>query len=278
MSVWMAILLGVVQGVTEFLPVSSSGHLSIIQNLFNLDYAQEEHLLFDVLLHLGTLCAVTVFYWNDLKVMGKDSWSFLTGRDSGQGENGRLKPSVRTVLMIIIATLPLILILPFHSKLEQLYYNTPFIAFALIVTGLLLYVSGKLTEGRKSAKTISASDALAIGAAQMVATIPGLSRSGATITVGLSCGLRREYAVKFSFLMSIPAILGSTIVTLISSIQAGVDWKSFPAYIVGMIVAGVTGFASLLLLRRLVKSNSFSKFAYYCWFAGALALILSVIG
>lgn len=277
MSFWMAIFLGIVQGLTEFLPVSSSGHLSIIQNLFKLDYEPEEHLFFDVLLHLGTLAAVCVFYWKDLKLMWTECLSFLTGKDSGQGESGRLKPSVRTVVMILVATLPLIVILPFHSKLGLLYGNTFFICFAMLVTGCLLFISGKLTEGRKNAKTITVVDALTVGAAQMAATVPGLSRSGATITMGLACGLRRDYAVKFSFLMSIPAILGSVLVTFISSIRAGIDWGLVPLYLIGMIVAGGVGYLCLHLLRMLVLSNLFSKFAYYCWGMGAVAFILSLI-
>lgn len=277
MSIWMSIFLGIIQGLTEFLPVSSSGHLSIIQNLFHLDYEPEEHLFFDVLLHLGTLAAVCVFYWKDLKLMWNECLSFLTGKDTGRADSGRLKPAVRTVVMILVATLPLVIILPFHSKLGLLYSNTYFICFALLVTGFLLFISGKLSEGRKNAKTITVADALTVGAAQMAATVPGLSRSGTTITMGLACGFRRDYAVKFSFLMSIPAILGSVLVTFISSIQAGIDWSLVPLYLVGMIVAGVVGYLCLHLLRMLVLSNLFSKFAYYCWGMSALAFILTLI-
>ena len=275
MSILTAAFLGLVQGIAEFLPISSSGHLSIFQNLFGLEYAEGEHLLFDVLLHLATLIAVCLFYWNDIGEMVKDTVSALSGRRS-EGEEGRLKPSVRMVFLIIVATLPLFVLLPFNDYIEQLFYNTPFIAFALIVTGVLLYVSGKLTEGRKNEKTSSVVDALVVGAAQAIATIPGLSRSGTTITVGLARGYRRQFAVKFSFLMSIPAVLGSVILTLIKAFRAGIVWANLPAYLFGMIIAGIVGYFALVLLKKIVAAGSFSKFAYYCWGAGIVTLILSL--
>ena len=272
----MAAFLGLVQGISEFLPISSSGHLSIIQNLFGGD-APSNHLFFDVLLHLGTLVAVCIFYWRDIRVMAVDTIGFIAGRSDSQGEEGRLKPSIRTVLMVIVATLPLVLILPVNSYVEQLYYNTPFISFTLIVTGFLLFISGKLSEGRKNEKTSSMLDAFIVGLAQAVATIPGLSRSGTTITVGLARGMKREFAVKFSFLMSIPAILGSTLVTFMDAVREGINWAEVPAYLVGMVIAGVVGYLCLWLLKRIVMNYSFGKFAYYCWGAGIVSLILSLV-
>ncbi len=279
MSIWMAAFLGLVQGVSEFLPISSSGHLSIFQNLFNLQYAEDEHLLFDVLLHIGTLAAVFVFYWRDIRSMVVDSVSFIAGNTRDSGEEGRLKPAVRLVFLIVVATLPLFLILPFNDAIGELAKNTPFISFALIVTGVLIYISGKLTEGRKNEKTATLLDAVIVGCGQAVATIPGVSRSGTTITVGLAMGFKREFAVRFSFLMSIPAILGSALLTFVKALTSGsVVWANVPAYLVGMLVAGAVGYLSLVLLKKLVLSgNAFSKFAYYCWGAGVASLILSII-
>ena len=272
----MAAFLGLVQGISEFLPISSSGHLSIIQNLFSVGYAAENHLFFDVLLHVGTLVAVFIFYWKDIRAMAVDSIAFVAGKNDS-GDDGRLKPSVRTVLLVIVGTLPLFFILPVNGYVEQLYYNTPFISFTLIVTGFLLFVSGKLSQGRKNEKTCAILDALVVGLAQAVATIPGLSRSGTTITVGLARGFRRDFAVKFSFLLSIPAIVGSTIVTLFDAFSEGIDWSAVPAYLVGMVVAAVVGYLSLQLLKRIVLADSFGKFAYYCWGAGIVSLILSLV-
>ncbi len=279
MNVFMAAFLGLVQGISEFLPISSSGHLSIFQNLFNLQYAEDEHLLFDVLLHLGTLAAVFIFYWKDIRSMVTDSVSFIAGNTADAGEGGRLKPSVRLVFLIIVATLPLFVVLPFNDAIGDLCKNTPFISFALIITGVLIYVSGKLTEGRKNEKTASVVDALVVGAAQAIATIPGVSRSGSTITVGLARGYKREFAVRFSFLMSIPAILGSALLTFVKALTSGsVVWENLPAYLVGTVVAGVVGYFALALLKKMVMSgDAFSKFAYYCWGAGVVSLILSLI-
>jgi undecaprenyl-diphosphatase len=273
----MSIFLGVVQGITEFLPISSSGHLSIIQNLFGIDYAEEEHLLFDVLLHLGTLFSVYAAYKKELKSMVKDCADVLTGKSASTDDSGRVKPTIRKAILIIAATLPLFIVLPFNDKIEQLYYNTPFISFALIITGLLLYVCGKFTEGRKNEKTATVGDAFVVGIAQAIATIPGLSRSGTTITVGISRGFKRSFAVQFSFFMSIPAVIGSVLLTLFKAIRAGIDWASVPAYIVGMIVAAIVGYYSIMLLRKLLKQNNFNSFAYYCWGAAIATLILSIV-
>jgi len=277
LSLLMSIFLGLVQGLAEFLPISSSGHLSIIQNLFHLSYDENEHLLFDVLLHLGTLVSVIVFYRKELRSMVTDAAAAITGKGDSRDEEGRLKPTLRNILLIVAGTLPLLLIVPFRHKIELLFYNTPFISFALIITGVLLFVSGKLSEGRKNEKTATIADALVVGLSQAIATVPGLSRSGTTITVGLSRGFRREYAVQYSFLLSIPAVLGSIILTLVSAIKAGIKWANVPAYLVGMLVAGVSGYYALKLVKKLITTDRFSKLAYYCWGVGILSLILSAI-
>lgn len=278
MKILTAALLGLVQGIAEFLPISSSGHLSILQNLFKVEYAESEHLLFDVLLHVGTLAALFLFYWKDIRSMVKDSISFISGNTQDSGEEGRLKPSVRLVFLIIVATLPLVVVLPFTDAVETLCSNTPFVAFALIITGVLLYVSGKLAEGRRTEKTASVVDAAVVGVAQAIAVIPGLSRSGTTITVGLARGFRRDFAVRFAFLMSIPAVLGSTLVTLLKAIvNGGIVWANVPAYLVGMVIAGVVGYFALVFLKKLLSGpDGFSKFAYYCWGVGVASLILSI--
>ena len=277
MSVLMSIFLGIVQGLSEFLPISSSGHLSIFQNLFGLQYDEGDHLLFDVLLHLATLASVCVVYRRELKEMIADTMDLILGRTAAGDSSGRLKPTVRSVLLIVVATLPLILVVPFHSKIETLYYNTPFIAFALIITGMLLFVSGKFAEGRKNERTATVMDAFVVGLAQAVATIPGLSRSGTTITVGMSRGYRTDYAVRFSFLMSIPAVLGSTIISLFSAVKNGIVWGNVPVYLIGMIFAGVVGYFALSFIKRFITKQPLTYFAYYCWGMGILALILSLV-
>ncbi len=277
MSIGTALILGLVQGIAEFLPISSSGHLAVIENLLGLEYAPEENLLFDVLLHVGTLVTVCIFYIKDIKSIAKDLGGFLLGRESMQDDEGRLKPTMRLLCLIILATLPLLVILPFHSKLETLFDNTAFIAFSFIITGVILFISGMVADGRKNEKTSSFADALTVGAAQAVATIPGISRSGITITMGLACGFKRDFAVRFSFLLSIPAVLGSTIVTLIDAISAGVDFSNLPMYLVGMVVAAVVGYIALTLVKNIVSSGGFAVFSYYCFFAGIVTIILTLV-
>ncbi len=277
MSILLSIFLGFIQGVAEFLPISSSGHLSVFQNLLKLEYSEAEHLFFDVLLHFGTLCAVVFYYRKDLKRMCTEAVGFISGRGVGTEEGGRMTPGVRTIFFVIVGTLPLLLLLPFYDKVEELYYNTTFIGFAFLVTGGLLFISDKLTAGKKSEKTFTIVDALIIGVGQMIAVIPGISRSGTTITVALARGLERDFAVKFSFLLSIPAVLGSFLLSLVKAFKAGIEWSSVPAYLIGMVVAAVVGYFAIKLMRFLVNKAGLGKFAYYCWAAGIVTLILSIV-
>ncbi len=283
MSILWAAFLGLVQGISEFLPISSSGHLSIIQNLFGGE-STEGHMFFDVLLHLGTLVAVCVAYRSDIIDIVQQLLAFFRLGKSGKrladehnAEGKRKYPAVRLVLMIIIATLPLFIVLPVNDLVEQLYYKTWFIGIVLILTGVMLYASDHMPLGGKTEKNMSFKDSLIIGACQAVATIPGLSRSGTTITAGIVTGLDREFAVKFSFLLSIPAVLGANILSLIKAIGEGVDVSLIPAYLVGMAVAMVSGYFSIVLLRRIVRKGKFGNFAYYCWGVGVITIILSII-
>lgn len=276
MSIWTAALLGLVQGIAEFLPISSSGHLSIINNLFNLSEIQNGHLLFDVLLHLATLISILIVYWQDIVLMVYELLGFVNlGPMAGQRQ--ARYPSARMFLMIVIATLPLFLILPIRKQLEVLYYRNIFIGIAIILTGCMLYVSDKMIPGKKTERSMTISDALIIGLCQCVATIPGLSRSGTTITAGIATGLRRDYAVKFSFLLSIPAVLGANILSIADAIKAGIDWASVPAYLIGMVVALLSGIISIHFLRYISAKGRFGGFAYYCWVVGVLAIIMSII-
>lgn len=278
MSVIMSILLGIIQGITEFLPISSSGHLSIFQNLFGLNYTEADHLFFDVLLHIGTLISICVVYRRDLVQMFRGAVKFLKGKQDFSVFGDPLIPPTRMLIFIIIGTLPLIVALPFYKYIRTLYNLTGFIGFALIITGTLLFTADKMiTPGKKNDKTMTAKDALAIGFAQMLALIPGLSRSGTTITVGLSRGLNRQFSVRFSLLLSIPAILGSLVVSLIDAISAGINWSLLPIYLIGFVVSGLIGFVAIHVLNALMRKNKFGKFSYYCWIAGAATLILSII-
>lgn len=276
-DIWSAILLGLVQGLAEFLPISSSGHLSVLQNLFHLNSLEEGHLFFDVLLHLGTLVSIFICYWKDIKDMVREVFIVLRGGRTVSGELVKQPlPAARLFLMLVIATLPLVLIVPINDLVEQLYYQTWFIGVAFLLTGCLLYVSDRMTPGTKTEKNIRIRDALIIGCCQCVATIPGLSRSGTTITAGIATGLDRSFAMRFSFLLSIPAVLGANILSIFNAVSEGFETSMLPVYLVGMLAAVVSGIAAIMLMKLISRKNKFGFFTYYCWAAGIVTLVLSL--
>ena len=277
MSYLYAAFLGLVQGVAEFLPISSSGHLSIFQNFLGLSGAEGSHVFFDLLLHLATLVAVCIFYRRDIMAIITQSITYI--RTVGHPVPGEKKkyPAVRLLAMMFFGTLPLFLVLPFKDKVETLYNNTMFIGFALIFCGIMLYVSDRLPRRSKNEKTMTVRDALIIGFFQAIATVPGISRSGTTITAGIATGLDRQFAVKFSFLLSIPAILGANILSIADALDAGVDMSLMPMYLVGMLVAAVSGYLCLMLLRYISRKGRFGGFSFYCWVVGVATIILTIV-
>lgn len=277
MTIWNAIILGLVQGIAEFLPISSSGHLSVLQNLFHMSTAEDGHMFFDVLLHLGTLISICIVYWHDIVAMFRETICFFGDMKKPAAERKQQLPAARMVLMIIIATLPLFVILPINDYVEQLYYHTFFIGIAFALTGCLLFVSDRMPAGKRTEKNMRIKDALIIGVCQAIATIPGLSRSGTTITAGMATGLNRDFAVKFSFMMSLPAVLGANILSLAKAAKAGIDVSLLPAYLIGMVVAMISGIFAIGLVKRITSKGRFGNFAYYCWGVGALTIILSLI-
>lgn len=274
MSYLTSILLGLIQGIAEFLPISSSGHLAIAQNLLGLNTEIPE--FFDVLLHLGTLLAVFVAYWQDIRDMVLEFFR-------GVGDIARrttpmpVPPARRLILLIIIGTLPLFAVLPIHKKVQGLANSMGFIGGALIVTGFLLFACDLIRKGRKDERTATWLDAVIVGVGQAIATMPGISRSGMTITAGCFSGFERRFAVRFAFLLSIPAVLGANILSLKDALEAGIDWSQVPVYLVGVIVAAVTGYFCIRLLKMIADKGRFGAFAYYCWAVGIVTLVIGTI-
>lgn len=274
MSVFTAILLGLIQGIAEFLPISSSGHLAIAQNLLGLNTDVPE--FFDVLLHLGTLLAVFVAYWQDIKDMVREFFCGV-GDIARRSTPTPVPPARRLILLIIIGTLPLFAVLPIHKKVQALSGNMVFIGLALIVTGFLLYACDLRRKGRKDERSATWVDAVVVGVGQAIATMPGISRSGMTITAGCFAGFERRFAVRFAFLLSIPAVLGANILSLKDALETGIDAAQVPVYLVGVIVAAVVGYLCIRLLKMIADKGRFGAFAYYCWAAGLLTLVLNII-
>lgn len=271
---WMAVVLGLVQGVAEFLPISSSGHLSLLQHFFG---KEEPDALYNILLHFATLIAVCVVYRRDIAdmVMEFFRWIAALCRRDGQG-GGKPPEARRMILLLVLGTLPLFLVLPFDDLVEGMGANPMFVSLMLLLTGCVLFLSDYYGGGKKTARTATVRDVLLVGAAQGLATIPGLSRSGATISTGMALGFERNFAVRFSFLLSLPAVLRATLLKVVKVAKAGtVDLERLPMYLAGMVIAGVVGYFAISLVKLLADKGKFGKFAYYCWIVGAAALIAS---
>ena len=267
MEIYQGIILGILQGLTEFLPVSSSGHLVLGQIFFNIN---EPGLIFEASVHMGTLGAVFIAYFKDILEILKSLVYYAGTRDpSGHETNLALAAA------IIIGSVPTAIIGFMLKQFEDILFTSSLLVGAmLLVTGCLLWVSRRYyrVEG---GEPLTVSRAVIIGIVQGLAVIPGISRSGSTIATGLFIGLNRKTAARFSFLLSIPAILGVQVISLKDMIesQGHID----PATICGTIASFIVGLAALKLLLKLVNTGKFHLFAPYCWLAGILALFSNFI-
>jgi undecaprenyl-diphosphatase len=248
-----AILLGIVQGLTEWLPISSSGHLVIIQELLGIQVP----LIFDVMLHFGTLLAVCAMFWKDLlKIV-----SSIVHLDF-QSEYGTLAQ------FLVVGSIPIALIgALFHDFFASLFTNLTAVGVALLLTSIILYSS----KFHKESKQLNYKESFLVGIAQAIAIIPGISRSGFTIATGLLRGIDRREIFRFSFLLSVPAIIGANMFELITVPLTGFDMISMT---VGTVTAAVVGYLSLKLLLRLVVNRKFYLFSFYCLALGLLILII----
>ena len=265
MALWFAVILGLAQGAAEFLPVSSSGHLALLQAFFPA-LAPEESLTFDVVLHLGTLVSLAAVYRREL-------WGLVRALFPGSGEAGQ--EGRRLLGLLMLGTLPLGLVLPLKGWIEARCADTVFIGAALLVNGALLYISDKLVAGRK--KLPSPGGALLTGFLQAFAALPGISRSGSTVTAGVLAGLRREDAVGYSFLLSLPAVLGACLVKLPEALRDGLDRALLLPALAGAGAAALSGLLAIRLVGRLARRGKFRRFSLYCWALGLAAIILSFL-
>ncbi len=279
MPVWVAILLGAVQGLAEFLPISSSGHLVLVQALVDFEQYGADHVTFDVILHLGTLTAVVVAFWQDVKSLVVEFIKMVF-----DGFKLRNKPYRRMVVMVILATLPLVIGALLENIIENAFSSTLVVGLGLIFTACVLWVSSKVSDkrekegaGGKDAGNAKFSDAVKVGFLQLLAVLPGVSRSGSTICGGQFCGFKREFAVRFAFIMSIPAVLGSVIFKLDDILEMGMEPGLLVPSIVGFLVSSVSGYLAIILVRVLTKKNSFRYFSVYCAVVGIITVIANLI-
>jgi len=276
MDMVSAIVLGVIQGLTEFLPVSSSGHLVLGAHFFGF---QENELLFNVSLHMGTLIAVIFYFRQDLIQMIVATWRF--GLDAARGRAtwnpAQMAPQMRMVVMIVVASVPTAIIgLGFSRIADRLFSSLPIVGAMLLITGAALWLTRRMPDITVVSERFTARKALYIGLVQGLAILPGISRSGATISAGIFLGLNRATAARFSFLMSIPAIVGAELISLkdIGQIQVA------HLQIIGMgtLTAALVGYGALWLLVLVVDRGRLHLFAPYCWAVGALTLAWAWIG
>ncbi|QGT99650.1 Undecaprenyl-diphosphatase [Candidatus Syntrophocurvum alkaliphilum] len=255
MTIIEALIIALVQGITEFLPVSSSGHIVIFQYLLNVE---EPPLTFGIIVHLGTLIAVFVAFWQDIISILK-------------------KPFSRITLLIIIGSIPAALVGFFLEPLiEKAFTSLLVVGIGLIFTGFILKYSEKLSNlklGLKLEEKTSIKDIIVIGSFQALAIIPGISRSGATIAAGLISGLDREFAARLSFLLSIPVILGAAVFQLSDVFASGIYIKNLLPYGIGLICSALFGYLAIKVVVNLVKFGRLSVFAYYVWGVGFFTLV-----
>ena len=274
-----AVLMGILQGIAEFLPISSSGHLALFQHFFGMENFEETQMFFSVMLHFGTFISVCVYYFQDILEMICEFFRMIRDLFTPRGRRSIQRPPAarRLVLLIILATMPLFLVLPVKDLVEEVTQSVTFVSCALLVTGFLLFFSDRMARGRKNEKSALLRDALLVGVAQGFGTLPGISRSGITISAGLMCGFSRTFAVRFSFLMSLPAVLGATILELKDALEVGVAPELIPMCAVGMAVSCVVGYIAIRLVNLLSSKGKFGAFAWYCWLAGIASLVANFI-
>lgn len=272
MSYLSAVIQGLIQGFTEFLPVSSSGHLSLYQ--YFTGTSSEGSLLFSVMLHFGTLVAVLIAFWPTVWQLLIEFLSIFTDLFTGRLFRGYPRPYRRMLYFLMLSCLPL-LVVPFVQDLIKGFSTDNSIIAEgcfFLITALLLTLADKAVKGIKTARSMTAGDAAAIGTAQLFATLPGISRSGSTVSAGLLMGLDRSFAVTYSFILGLPAILAAGLLDLKDVIQAGELGIPIGPALVGMAVAAVSGLLSIKLVKYIVSSDKFGIFAWYTLILGVLVL------
>jgi len=274
MDFYHAVTLGIVQGLTEFLPISSSGHLVLFQSLLGLE---EPELLFDIAVHVGTLVAVCLFYFRDIKkmvrtVFSKSVWS----NNRGLSKQIKETPEIRLFFLIIIGTVPTVFLgLAFRPIADTLFSSIRIVGFMLVITGVALWLTRRTQATGRGTGALTPRDALYIGVVQGLAILPGISRSGSTIAIGLLRGIDRKTAARYSFLLSIPAIIGALVLGCFDIPGATAHRQATGIMVGGALVAFVVGYLALRILVYMIQKGRFFIFAPYCWLLGTLCVIYS---
>lgn len=273
-----AVIQGIIGALAEFLPISGSGHLAVLRNLFNIN-GGTEHLLLDAMIHIGAVIAMLFMSWSEIKRMLKETSSVLYGtsrkkRSSSTGEG----VSARLLMLVLAASVPLLLMIPLGGYLLKLSQEMFFVGAMLILNGAILVLYPKFVVSEtKNEKTASFANAFVVGFCQCVALIPGLSRTAIIMTSTAASATSRSYSVRFALLCSVPAMLGMALYEMVLAATNGIDPSAIPAYIIAMVCSMLISVLAIGIMRVLAKRNSFGGFSYYCLIIGVLTVILSTI-
>jgi undecaprenyl-diphosphatase len=274
MSTFEAIVLGLVQGLSEFLPISSSGHLALLEHFFNI--YEDKVLLFAVLLHGGTLLSILVAFYKEIGGLIKEFFMIFVDIFSGKGFKADKNETRKLGFLIITAAIPAAAAgILFKDMFADLYNNILVIGVGLLITGTLLFVTERYTSGRGSIKGMKYRSSFFVGIMQALALFPGISRSGSTIVGSLITGLERKTAVRFAFLTSIPTVLGAFLLEVPAALKEGFDSELAMQIGIGILLAAVSGFIAIKTMIRVVSNSKLFYFSIYTWIVGVGAIIYS---
>lgn len=271
MTYFQAILLGLIQGLAEFLPISSSGHLALLQYFFGIN--GDSVLVFAVMLHVGTLVSVFIVYRKDIVELVLELCRTIKDLCTGKGLRINSSPNRRLGFMIIVATIPTAIIgLVLNDIFERLYASIIAVAIGLLITGFILIIAERNSKNNKGIMEMKWRHAILIGCMQGIAIYPGISRSGSTLFGGLITGLDRKFAVKFAFLISIPSILGSVILEVPDALGEGLDMALLGPIIVGVVISALAGIFAIKAMIRVVSNKRLFGFSIYVWLVAICVL------
>lgn len=282
MSIFEALIQGIVQGLSEFLPISSSGHLSLLQYFFGIN--GEAAASYSILLHFGTLVAVFAAFYKIIWALIVEFFKMVGDIFTRKFSIKNASPERRMVLLIIVAEIPLLFFYFISDFYTSLSADSDIVVegFCFLLTSALLFISDRVVKGTRDASSMGFKSALIVGTVQGIAPLPGLSRSGSTISTGLMCGLTREYAVSFSFIIGIPPVLMANLLEIKDLIGGEANGAVAPLEpmqsVIGVVVAAVVGFASIKMVNFLVKNDKFTVFAWYTLVLGVITVVLGIIG
>ncbi len=273
MTLIQAIILGIFQGIAEFLPISSSGHLVLLQHFFNI---KEGNLFFTEMLHFGTLISIIIVYFNDVVKIIVEFFKLI----GSIIKNKKVKPLniyQKLGLLIIVGSIPTAIIgLLFEDFFEKLYSSVLPIGIAFLITGVLLWIAENKAYENKDIKNMTFLDSIIIGTFQGVAIIPGISRSGSTIVAALMRGLNRSLATEYSFLLALPATFGAGLLGIVKVIKSGSEVSFTMPLLIGMLLSTIVGIFSIKILVKVLKKNKLHYFSYYLWIVGLLTILSKI--